>query len=164
LRETTEHRCYNVPDFRCDIKWPRDAAQTAIVEHHLGSYFFCYHSLELESKEPRKEWDEVNEWLLDVGGIQLHVRQDTERANMEAQGWRPGEIQHVFYPEASGRSARRVVGNTVRRETHLVFSNSLVMGVHFSYVTTEDPWAVDELIDRVHGPWHRDWVSCDAGQ
>jgi hypothetical protein len=163
-----ERRCYNVPDFHCDMKWSRDVVQTAVVEHHLGAYLFCYHSIELESKESieikaRKEGDELNEWLLDVGGIQVHVRQDTEWADMEAHGWGPREIERVWYPEASGRSARRVAGNTIRRETNVVFMNSLVAGVHFAYVTTLDPWAVDEMIDRAHSPWHRDWVSCDAG-
>ncbi len=114
-RDAADQQCYDVPDFRCDIKWPRDAAQTAIVEHHLGSYLFCYDSIELESREPieivdRKEWGELNEWLLNVGGIQLHARQDTEWANMEAHGWHPGEIERVWYPEDSGRSARRVTG------------------------------------------------------
>jgi hypothetical protein len=169
-RAVATRQCYNVPDFRCDAKWPRDASQTAIVEHHIGAYLFCYHSIELESKEPieieeRKEWDEQNEWLLNVGGVRLHVRQDTESADMEAHGWRPGEIERVWYPEASGKSARRLVGNTVRRETNVVFTNSNdARPIHFSYTTTADPWAVDEMIDRVHGPWHRDWISCDAGQ
>jgi hypothetical protein len=168
-RVREEPSCRNVPDFRCDAKWSRDGGQTAIVEHDIGAYRFCYHSLELESKEPieiedRKEWDELNEWSLDIGGIQLHVRQDSERANMEAHGWRSGEIERVWYPEASGRSARRVTGNTIRRETNVIFTNSTdARAIHFSYETTKDPWAVDELIDRVHGPWHRDGVSCDAG-
>ena len=169
LRGRAEQRCYNVPDFRCDMKWSRDVVQTAIVEHHLGAYLFCYHSIELESKEPieikaRKEWDELNEWLLDVGGIQVRVRQDTEGADMEAR-WSPREIERVWYPEASGRSARRVTGNTIRREANVFFTNSDdVRTIHVSYVTTQDTWAVDELIDRVHSPWHRDWVSCDAGK
>lgn len=168
-RGRAEQRCYNVPDFRCDMKWPRDVVQAAIVEHHLGAYLFCYHSIELESKEPieikaHKEWDELNEWLLDVGGIQVQVRQDTEWADMEAHGWSPREIERVWYPEASGRSARRVTGNTIRREANVFFTNSYdARTIHMSYVTTQDTWAVDEMIDRAHSPWHRDWVSCDAG-
>ncbi len=105
--------CHNVPDFRCDVEWARDVPKKAIVEHHIGAYLFCYYSLELESKDSieikdSKEWGEHNEWLLSVGGIALHVRQDTEWTNMEAHGWRPLEIERVQYREASGRSARRL--------------------------------------------------------
>lgn len=168
-RGNTQGRCYNVPQFRCDTKWQRDAAQAAVVEKHQGGYLFCYHSIELESKatieiDERKEWGEVNEWLLDVGGIRLRVRQDTDPANMEAHGWLAGEIERVWYPEASGRSARRLIGNTVKREANVVFiDNNDMRPVHFSYMTSADTEDVDYMIDHVHGPWLRGSLSCDAG-
>lgn len=169
-RATTERRCFNVPDFRCDAKWERDAAQEAIVEHHLGSpYFFCYHSLELESKEPieikdRKEWDELHEWLLNVEESSYTCARIPKRQiwrNMAGVRVR-STVRGIRKPRADRRD---VSEETKSRETHLIFTKGLVMGVHFSYSTTEDTWAVDELIDRAHSPWHRDWVSCDdAGQ
>jgi hypothetical protein len=108
--------CSNVPDYWCDHRWLRDAdTDTAIIEHHVGRDLFCYHSIELQSSAPieiieRNERDERSAWVLDVGGVRLNVRQDTgiDWTDMQTRGWKPGELERVVYPEAAGRSARRM--------------------------------------------------------
>jgi hypothetical protein len=145
--------------YRCDARWS-SFMQPAVLEEHDSVHWFCSQQLELESSEPITILDdnsqlgaEFTQWRLDVGGVRVDVRVNGEWANLLAEGWRDAEIERVEYPEVFGRSARRVLGNRVKRETDLLLQTHHPRRVHFRYEEQADRVApVDLLIDQAHSP------------
>jgi hypothetical protein len=164
---------------RCDVRNRDPRSQVTLVEKHDYIYWFCSPQLELEVMAEPIEiiedddcCEEFSQWKLSVGGVPVHVRLDGDSTDLVAHGWRESEIESVVYPEAYGRSARRVHGNEVKRETDLILNGNSVWHVHLRYEARYNearyeavPDArgaregastrmmhIDQMIDRVHVP------------
>jgi hypothetical protein len=147
---------------RCDVRNRGQLNQSTVIEKHDAVYWFCSPQLELEvTAEPIEILEddgcfrgcEFNQWKLSVGGVPVNVRLDGDSTNLVAHGFRESDIESVVYPEAYGRSARRVHGNNVKRETDLIPNGNRVWHLHFSYdAPATRVTYIDQMIDRAHVP------------
>ena len=154
--------------FHCRITAAEPHRTHAAVEKDGLQNRFCSRELELETPEPlaiaadESQPEEIKQWTLDVGGIALSVRVDSEWSDLVGKGWRPSEIEQVVYPAAYGRTARRVRGDAVKREVDLILASDRILRVHFAYETLLERAApIDLMIDRVYSPICNRALGCE---
>jgi hypothetical protein len=149
----------NTEHYRCAKDW-QAGDYVARIEKHDNISWFCSRWIELETTASLTILDsspgpmeEIKRWTLLVDGVRLNVRIDPNWSNLISEGWNESEIESVVYPETFGRSARRISGGTVRRETDLILFNAPGLRIHFDYSAKSiDVSAIDTMIDRAHVP------------